>query len=679
MNGSDAKLTHPKYRKDIDGLRAIAILSVVGYHAFPEKFYGGYIGVDIFFAISGFLISSIIFENLENDSFSFIEFYKRRIKRIFPALLLVMIASFVFGWFVLLPAEYMQLGKHIFGGAGFVSNLLFWNESGYFDNLADTKPLLHLWSLGIEEQFYIVWPLLLWIAARRKANLLVITISTIVASFAFNIYSASNNVIADFYSPLTRFWELLFGALAAWLSLNNNRADYFSLQQKNIASVVGFGLIVFGVALLKNSIIFPGWWALVPSFGALLIVLSGQNAVINRLVLSNKILVWFGLISYPLYLWHWPLISFARIVENRAPDTYILFRLVLVAVLLAWLTYKFIEKPIRSNLKNNFTVPFLLVAMVMVGLLGLSTNLFWNGLESRPFARSINPNYLMALGDWAYPRGLIERKLNGVKVFSNSNGPVEVLFIGDSHIEQFGPRIVYLTQKNNIRNIAFLTMAGLPIPNICSNGSNQCGVMTKNIETILEGNSDIKTIVIGSAFNGRFIADLNTDKGEYFIKDGHKEYFYHGNGGEMAIEELGHFLKKLSLGHKVFLLLDNPEDAGFDPKNMISPNGSSNRLYFMTNNQHKTVVTKQIPLPVEQKLLNDRLMKVASQVGVETINQLPTICPGDMCIRLSEEDVPVYLDGSHLRPWFVTERSRYLDKAILVDNVLKSNISPVAP
>ena len=672
-------LSHPKYRKDIDGLRAIAVLSVVGYHAFPEKFYGGYIGVDIFFAISGFLISSILFENLESNTFSFVEFYKRRIKRIFPALLLVMIAAFVLGWFVLLPAEYMQLGKHIFGGAGFISNLLFWNESGYFDNLADTKPMLHLWSLGIEEQFYIVWPLLLWLAARKKANLLVITALTLVASFAVNIYSADNNVIADFYSPLTRFWELLFGALAAWVLLNKKGTDYFSLQQKNIASIIGFGLIVSGVALLKNSVVFPGWWALVPSFGALLLIMSGQNAVINRFVLSNKILVWFGLISYPLYLWHWPLISFARIVENRTPDTYILFRLVLVAILLAWITYRFIEKPIRRNLNNNLTAPFLLVAMLIVGLLGLSTNLFWNGLENRPFARSINPNYLMALGDWSYPRGLIERKVNGVKVFSNSNGPVEVLFIGDSHIEQFGPRIVYLSQKYKIRNVAFLTMAGLPIPNICSNGSNQCGAMIKNIETILDGNNDIKTIVIGAAFNGRFIADLNIDKGEYYIKDNRKEYFYHGQGGEMAIDELRNFLKKLSLDHKVFLLLDNPEDSGFDPKNMISPNGSSNRLYFMTNNQHQTLAAKKIPLPSEQKLLNERLMKIALQVGVETINQLPTICPGDMCIRLSEEDVPVYLDGSHLRPWFVTERSNYLDKAILVGNISKVNTNLVAP
>src|SRR5260370_40148903 len=168
-NGGQApNLTHPKYRPDIDGLRAVAVLLVVGFHAFPDWVKGGFIGVDIFFVISGFLISTIIFENLERNSFSFIAFYSRRIRRIFPALLVVLIAAFAIGRFTLLPDEYRQLGKHIAGGAGFVANFVLWNESGYFDRAAETKPLPHLWSLGIEEQFYIVFPLLLWLAWQRR-------------------------------------------------------------------------------------------------------------------------------------------------------------------------------------------------------------------------------------------------------------------------------------------------------------------------------------------------------------------------------------------------------------------------------------------------------------------------------------------------------------------------------
>ena len=168
MSQHSQHLLHPKYRPDIDGLRAIAVLSVVGFHAFPSWVNGGFIGVDVFFVISGFLISGIIYENLDKGEFTFREFYARRIRRIFPALIVVMTACFAFGWFSLLADEYKQLGKHIAGGATFISNLLLWQESGYFDNSAETKPLLHLWSLGIEEQFYIIWPLLLWLTWKRK-------------------------------------------------------------------------------------------------------------------------------------------------------------------------------------------------------------------------------------------------------------------------------------------------------------------------------------------------------------------------------------------------------------------------------------------------------------------------------------------------------------------------------
>ncbi len=170
-------LSHPKYHPDIDGLRALAVLSVVIYHAFPEWLEGGFVGVDIFFVISGYLISTIIFTNLEKERFGFREFYVRRVKRIFPALLLVLFASLLFGWFALLPDEFEQLGKHILAGTVFVSNLVFWSESGYFDNIAASKPLLHLWSLGIEEKFYILWPLLIWFAWRSRVGLLLVLLA----------------------------------------------------------------------------------------------------------------------------------------------------------------------------------------------------------------------------------------------------------------------------------------------------------------------------------------------------------------------------------------------------------------------------------------------------------------------------------------------------------------------
>lgn len=199
MNIIQNQLTHPKYRADIDGLRAIAVLSVVIFHAFPTMLPGGFVGVDIFFVISGFLISSIILGSLIENKFSFTQFYTSRIKRIFPALILVLVLSHAFGWFALLSDEYKQLGKHIASGAGFMSNFTLWQESGYFDNTAETKPLLHLWSLGIEEQFYIIWPLTLWIAWKYKTNILTLTLTLATGSLLFNLYHIKQDSTATFF------------------------------------------------------------------------------------------------------------------------------------------------------------------------------------------------------------------------------------------------------------------------------------------------------------------------------------------------------------------------------------------------------------------------------------------------------------------------------------------------
>ena len=388
-------LSHPKYRPDIDGIRAIAVLAVVAFHAFPSWVNGGFIGVDVFFVISGYLISTIIFENLDRGTFSASEFYARRIKRIFPALILVLVACLIFGWFALLADEVQQLGKHIAAGAGFISNIVFWNEAGYFDNAADTKPLLHLWSLGIEEQFYIVWPFLLWISWKRKFNLLTITILVTVISFFLNIKGIRQDAVATFYSPQTRFWELLSGSLLAWLTLYKknefviikNKIEGFlasiACREKqsadgkilsNALSFVGLSLLVYGFWRISKESSFPGKWALVPVLGTLLLLMGGSKAWINRTILSNKIAVWFGLISFPLYLWHWPLLSFVRIVESEVPSLNIRIVAVVLSILLAWLTYKLIERPIRFGKHGSLTVATLSGLAIAIGVTGFVVN-----------------------------------------------------------------------------------------------------------------------------------------------------------------------------------------------------------------------------------------------------------------------------------------------------------------
>jgi len=346
------------------------VLAVLGFHAFPDWVKGGFVGVDVFFVISGFLISTIIFENLEKNSFTFAGFYARRVNRIFPALFVVLVSILVIGWFAFLPDEYKQLGKHTSGGAGFISNILLWKESGYFDVSAETKPLLHLWSLGIEEQFYIVWPFILWFGWKRRFNLLWLTLAIATISFALNIWFVHNNITVAYYSPLTRFWELLIGACLAYLTLFNPQVLKSQvIKSANLKSFVGIGLIIAGLTIITQNEKFPGWWALLPTLGAALIIAGGPTAWVNRNILSNRLLVAIGLISYPLYLWHWPLFSILRLFEGTDPARTHRVAAALLSILLAWLTFQFVEKSVRSKPRESMTL-VLVGAMFCVGCVG---------------------------------------------------------------------------------------------------------------------------------------------------------------------------------------------------------------------------------------------------------------------------------------------------------------------
>ena len=385
-----------KYRPEIDGLRAIAVLLVVVFHVAPGLAPGGYIGVDIFFVISGFLITGIIWEALEAKKFSLGWFYSRRVKRIFPALFLVLLFVCVVGWFMLLPDEYDRLGKHVAGGAAFISNLLLWRESGYFDVAAETKPLLHLWSLGIEEQFYIVWPLGLYVLHRLRLSLYPVLMVVIVLSFAWNVYEVGSDPVAAFYSPFSRFWELALGGLLACHGLR--QADALASSRLAEAKAwLGLLLIAAAVVLLKKDSQFPGWWALMPTFGAALVISAGSQAWICRNVLSLRGMVLVGLISYPLYLWHWPLLVFSRIFETGHPSVGIRVLVVLASFMLAWLTFRFVEKPVRFGAGRNSGRRVALVCMPLASVFVVGIVIHANDGYASRF-----PNEIQALANFKY-------------------------------------------------------------------------------------------------------------------------------------------------------------------------------------------------------------------------------------------------------------------------------------
>jgi peptidoglycan/LPS O-acetylase OafA/YrhL len=361
------------YRSDIDGLRAIAILIVVAYHAFPDVFPGGFVGVDVFFVISGFLITSILNQEIQVGRFSLASFYARRILRIFPSLILVLFACLFAGWHTLLAQEYKQLGKHLGLGAAFLSNIGLWWEAGYFDKASEAKPLLHLWSLAIEEQFYIVWPMVLWLilCSRRNAMRSVVVLGMV--SLFLSVWWVWSDRTQAFYSPASRAWELLAGA---WLAL---QAPQRFGSTASIVRGSAVGSLLGATFLLNAKQPFPGLVAVLPVLAAMTLIRVSSTVDWTKRLFSHPWMVALGKVSYPWYLWHWPLLSFAYIIESGQASAGLRLGLVLVSLLLAVFTYRLWELPLR-RLPRRLVISFLVLAMVILGLLG--KNIFdRHGLE----------------------------------------------------------------------------------------------------------------------------------------------------------------------------------------------------------------------------------------------------------------------------------------------------------
>lgn len=515
----EKRLSHPKYRPDIDGLRAIAVIAVVLFHAFPRKIGGGFVGVDIFFVISGFLISSIIIGNLERGSFKFGEFYSRRINRIFPALLLVLFASWASGWFILFEDEYISLGKHVAGGAAFISNFVLLQESGYFDSSADFKILLHLWSLGIEEQFYLIWPIILWAAWKCKLNTLLVIIIAASLSFWMNIKNISIDVSSTFYSPQTRFWELLVGAFLAYVlshkeTLFPNWPSASNRVIRNAQSVVGVSFLVTAFSITRSTDAFPGWWALLPTIGTALVIAAGPFAWINRVVLSSRLVVWFGLISFPLYLWHWPLLTYARIIDGGIPPTKVRVWLVILAVLLAWLTYRFVERPFRTGPRSMVKTTVLSGLMIVIAAAGYASYQKYISLSERGMTKLSEEVSAQFVGwNWQYMKNdscLKKYATPETKDYSwwfcmeNNNAKPTLMLIGTSFANHLFPGLAHnqKTQHYSILNIGACD-PGLPetsptgtIPVIHPCSGERPLHQKKQIKSIIESAGSVRYAII---------------------------------------------------------------------------------------------------------------------------------------------------------------------------------------
>ena len=433
--------TRLAYRPDIDGLRALAVMMVVLFHAFPQVFPGGFIGVDIFFVISGFLITGILLASLDEQRFSFLDFYARRIRRIFPALILVLAFALIVGWFTFFPDEYRLLGGHTLASASFLQNFNLLSEIGYFDEAADTKPFLHLWSLAIEEQFYLLWPLLLWITHKAKAKLWWCIALVGLSSFGLCLYFTNLAPTLAFFSPLTRFWELLVGAALAYYAPHCAPYDAPAISARSLmqyASALGILLMGAGLAYLSPSSAFPGYLALLPTIGAALIIAAPKDSPINRIIFSNRLMMALGKISYPLYLWHWVLLSFIRITESGEVAPLFRWLDIGASLVLATITYRWLEKPIQAPSHAKTKTLALVIGMLI--LAGLGHNIYKrDGLafRSNAFTQYERTFKDPLLGDQSTLQNVVIKGFScdhpGPSCEPLNKGQSQLLLWGDSH------------------------------------------------------------------------------------------------------------------------------------------------------------------------------------------------------------------------------------------------------
>jgi peptidoglycan/LPS O-acetylase OafA/YrhL len=600
---------HLKYRPDIDGLRAIAVLMVVVYHAFPHALPGGFIGVDIFFVISGYLISTVLFQGVQGETFSLVDFYSRRIRRIFPALAIVLLATGVFGWFALRADELSQLGKHIAAGAGFVSNLVLWSESGYFDAAAETKPLLHLWSLGIEEQFYFFFPIILWLGWKAKLNLLKVTVFVASASFLWNIFQYSNDTTALFYSPQTRFWELMIGAMLAYLTLHPPRQPHRIgiLRSAEVRSIVGIVFIVVGVVTGGRAFAYPGIWAIFPTIGAALLISAGQTTKLNKYLLSFKPMVLIGLISYPLYLWHWPLLSYARVLEGRTPSATVRVWCVVAAFVLAMITYRLIERPLRFHAQQARVALTLLLTVFAVGVSGFVIHQ-QNGFPGR----SIDLREVKFDGDIGHVEfhAYVENKFfpctpNAVRTQaekwedivrcsqSRNDKPIDTVLLGDSHAEHL---FIGLAESLPEKNIAFYIRNGMSVR---SNPGFDV------IFNAIDSNPNIKQVVITSLWSLR----------------------------QVPVPDMIATIRSLQNAGKTVFITDDTPDFSFDPA-LCKFKGECTEPASSFMGRYNTY----------KQALRD---VVDSAQGVELIRTSEYLCNADVC-KMGVDGKLLYRDPNHL-------------------------------
>jgi peptidoglycan/LPS O-acetylase OafA/YrhL len=612
-----------KFRKDVNGLRAIAVIAVVLFHFNSSWMPGGFAGVDVFFVISGFLMTGIIFKGIERESFSILDFYVARANRIIPALAALCLVLLIFGWFSLSPFDYKKLGMNVASSMGFLSNVFYWIDSGYFDEASQEKWLLHTWSLSVEWQFYIIYPLVLVVMRKfMSLNAMKVTVllGTVLGFILCVIATYKWHTPAYFLLP-TRAWEMMIGGVAFLYP--------FKLQEKNKRYIewLGLALIICSYALISKSSPWPGYLAIFPVLGSFLILQSQRN---DSYVTSNVVFQKIGAWSYSIYLWHWPLV--VAIYYYSLNDEFIYFGIAL-SVLLGFLSNKYIEK---IRFRNNFgsLLDYLNCKPVYMAIcLGVISGfvIMSDGIVAR-FSDDIqmkNKSAIAAVGDRIYPDPNLKVGSNLVRFIKGSSDK-NILFIGASHIEQTYP---YVESFGSEYNVYYLTRGGCFISPSYINPKWSCLNIQRYEDIINEIKFD--KIVTSIYVLDKHLSDDNKIRISQ-IKTRISEY-----------DEFLRFAKSNS--DEVFMILGEPKGLVFDPKLSVR------------HNLKNSITLEEARQPYVMHY--DSLEKLDDINDVVIIDPMNHLC-GELCFVMDEDFNYFYSDPSHMRPWYAIKSLTYLDQIL---------------
>ena len=631
------------FRKDINGLRALAVVAVVLFHFDANLLTGGFAGVDVFFVISGFLMTSIIVTGLKQEQFSIIGFYRARGRRVIPALAVLCFSLLILSWFFLPPIDYHLLAKHSLSSVSFLSNMVFWQEAGYFDAVSHEKWLLHTWSLSLEWQFYIIYPVVLIACVKlfgSKSIRWLVLLATIFG-LGLSVYASIKWPSLAFYSLPTRAWEMMLGGLAFLFPWQ------LSAKHKRLVELLGLILILYSYFTLTGNNVWPGYLALLPTLGTYLVIAAATE---SSFITGNVIAQWLGKVSYSLYLWHWPVV--VAIGYFSFDNIYSIWIGVALCLILATLSFYLVEKSAfkvgQGIGKKITTVLIYRGAFLFVCLFALIVFLE-QGVYSRKQDQSLYHQAYEAKNDWNYPAENYSFKKTKIRLIK-SNSEKKTLFLGDSLIEHYYPRIHELVRTNpSLNETWFLTHGGcFPIKDINS-FKRDCKNLN-NIDRVLE-NIPFDKIVVGGDWWQRFQID------EWYVSTGTDLFTLNTPKGKKIafnlIEQL--FISLTNNSNQVYVILPLPTGKLYDYKYV-------SRQKFINNPYSKTYTKKSF----ETKFANftKQISALAQSHNISIINPLDALCDDEFCYTTDDNGMPIYKDNKHIRASYMRESVVFLDEMV---------------